>query len=78
MPDEAVPARPPKLLDVEALAFHYSVSQGTIGRWASEDGWKRYGRRSRRLWNLYEAQESFTRRHGRADDPPEEQGAAQR
>lgn len=55
-----------RLLDVEAIARHYGVAEGTIRRWAHEDRWQPYGTRRRRLWNLTEVQRSYVRRY-----PPE-------
>jgi hypothetical protein len=58
----------PKLLDVEAIARHYGVARGTVGRWACEDRWVKYGTRRRRLYDLAEVQESFERRHPDSED----------
>ena len=52
----------PLLLDVEAIARHYKVAAGSVRRWASEDRWKPYGTRHRRLWDLNDAQVSYERR----------------
>lgn len=43
-----------RLLDVEAIAIHYGVAQGTVRRWASTGRWTPYGSRKERLWNLTE------------------------
>jgi hypothetical protein len=51
------------LCDVEAIALHYGVAKGSVGRWASEDKWTKYGHRRRRLWDLREVQVSYERRH---------------
>lgn len=51
------------LLDTQAIAVHYRVARGTVGRWASEDRWVKYGTRRRRLFDLREAQASYDRRH---------------
>jgi len=51
-----------RLLDTEALALHHGVAPGSIRRWASEDGWHRYGTRRHRLWSMAEAHESAARR----------------
>ncbi|MBW0088251.1 hypothetical protein I4I73_03350 [Pseudonocardia sp. KRD-184] len=53
------------LLDTEAIAFHYSVAPGTVRRWASEEGWHRYGTRRHRLWSLAQAQQSVDEREER-------------
>jgi 23S rRNA G2445 N2-methylase RlmL len=55
-----------RLLDTEALALHHKVAPGTIRRWASEDGWHRYGTRRHRLWSMADAQASQDKR--RADE----------
>ncbi|HVM13622.1 MAG TPA: hypothetical protein VM287_04750 [Egibacteraceae bacterium] len=52
-----------RLLDTEAIAYHFRVAPGTIRRWASEDHWHPYGTRRRRLWSLADAQASAERRH---------------
>lgn len=54
-----------RLLDTEAIALHYKVAPGSIRRWASEDGWHRYGTRRHRLWSLADAQASYERRQPR-------------
>lgn len=56
-----------RLLDTEALALHHGVATGTIRRWASEDGWHRYGTRRHRQWSMAEAHVSAERRQ-----PPKE------
>lgn len=56
-----------RLVDTEALAHHHKVAPGTIRRWASEDGWHRYGTRHHRLWSMAEAAKSWERRQ-----PPKE------
>jgi uncharacterized protein YjcR len=47
-----------RLLDTEALAFHFGVAPGTIRRWASEDHWHPYGTRRHRQWSVAAAQKS--------------------
>jgi hypothetical protein len=64
----AEPVRPTQhvelqLCDIEAIALHYGVAYGSIGRWASEDQWTKYGHRRRRLWDMREVQISYERRH---------------
>lgn len=59
-----------RLLDVEAIAKHYGVAEGTIRRWASEDHWHPYGTRRHRLWDLTQAQRSYEQRH-----PPESEAS---
>ena len=44
------------------LARLYNVTRGTIHRWASEDRWRRRGRRPKR-YNWEDAQTSWERRH---------------
>lgn len=51
------------LLDTEAIAGHYGVATGTIRRWASQDHWHPYGTRRYRQWSLWDAQDSYDRRH---------------
>lgn len=58
-----------RLLDTEAIAVHYGVAPGSIRRWASQDGWHRYGTRRHRLWSLADAQASAEKR--RAEDQSE-------
>lgn len=55
-----------QLVDTEAVAVHYKVAVGTVGRWASQDKWHRYGDRRNRLWDLAEAQRSYLKRHPEA------------
>ena len=61
----------PILLDTQAIAVHYRVPRGTVGRWAHEDRWVKYGTRRRRLFDLREVQVSYDRRHPEtAEDDP--------
>jgi len=55
----------PRLILVSTLeaAIHYRVATGTIRRWAHEDGWRPYGTRHARQWNLVQVQDSYDRRH---------------
>ncbi len=48
-----------RLVDFEALSFHYQVPQSTLRRWAVEDGWHKYGQPRARLWSMLEVQASF-------------------
>lgn len=55
-------------LDIQALALHYQVPQGTLRRWAHEDGWTPIGTRRTRQWDMNEVQASYDRRrHARVD-----------
>jgi uncharacterized protein YjcR len=49
-------------LDTEALALHYGVPQGTLRRWAHEDGWTPHGGRRTRQWDMDQVQASYDRR----------------
>ena len=51
------------LLDTAAIARHYGVAPGTVRWWAHMDRWHPYGTRRYRLWNLWDAQASYDRRH---------------
>jgi len=57
------------LADAQMIAVHYRVAVGTVHRWASEDGWRPYGTRQRRLWDLNEAQHSYKKRRPELDNP---------
>lgn len=49
--------------DPRTLADHYEVSVGTIYRWVSEDGIRRYGTPRRRLYRLGDIQAACDKRH---------------
>lgn len=51
------------LLCASDIAVHYRVAPGTIRRWACQDQWHPYGTRRFRTWSLWDAQESYERRH---------------
>lgn len=50
-------------VSVADLAFHFSVSEGTIRRWACEDHWMPHGTRRYRYWAMEDAQRGYDRRH---------------
>jgi hypothetical protein len=53
-----------RLLDTEAIAWHYGVAPGTVRRWACQAKWRPYGSRKHRLWNLTEV-DAWKREQGR-------------
>lgn len=50
------------VLSTQDISMIYGVPTGTVHRWASEDGWTRYGTRARRRWDLEQVQASLDRR----------------
>jgi hypothetical protein len=50
------------LVSAPLAAWYYSVPVGTIHRWASEDGWAKYGGLKYRRYALVQVQASFMRR----------------
>lgn len=59
--------RRPVLVSASDIAVHLRTPVGTIRRWAHEDGWQPHGTRRTRTWNLWDAQDSYDRRHTAKD-----------
>ena len=59
-------------MDTKSIAECYGVAKGSVGRWASEDKWMKYGTNRRQLWDFNEAAQSYKRRHPREYVEPED------
>lgn len=55
------------LITTAEASLLYRRPQGTIRRWAKEDGWRPFGSRHRRRWQAEQVQASYDRRAGTDD-----------
>jgi hypothetical protein len=53
-------------VSADMIAVHCRVKTSTVYKWASQDNWPRRGHYHARLYDLWDAQASYDRRH--ADD----------